>query len=954
MSFKKILRLLSKIIFPLLVVLIAGYLCFKNYTPGTFLIGWDSLHPEFNFPEAFRRALEGVWRGDQGVGAIAAHSHLSDWPRILFLWIESLVIPTSFLRYSYIFLCLMLGPLGVYFLLRTVLATKDSPLQAVPAFLGALFYLLNLGTLQQFFVPFEMFPTQFAFLPWLFLFAFKIFRQGRKRDYIIFAFLTILASPQAYAATLWYAYFGALAVLCFVYFLLKPSKTIFKRVLTLGILSILLNFYWILPNIYSVIYQSQTVINANINLLFTPEAYLRNLGYEGLKNVLIQKNFLFDWRAFNYSTNQFMDLMGVWNRWLLVRGVLPALYALAGISVLGAVLSAFKRDKIGISILLVSLYSLFFLAGGKYINFQNLNFPGASVFSEALRMPFTKFSIIFDFCLSFFFGYFFFVIISFTKPKFLKASLEVLLLILVPATLFYTTLPMFQGNLISPIVRRYLPGEYQQVFDWFNQNPRGRVAVLPEINLWGWDYHSWNYEGSGFMLFGMADPLLVRDFDRWSSNNEDFYSQSSFALYSGNPQAFINTLKKYQVRYLLLDESLINAGGSDNIVYIPQIKNILNTSPDISKEAQFGFLTIYGINIPGSEVSSPTNFYKVNANLTYSEIDPLYPQGTYVEDPSATTYPFINLDPRSGVKISASDAGTSSAWVKFTNTATDSTATFDVQSPIVENLIQNRGQKKAVNCDLYKVGAVGKEVTSAGVLYTASGGGVSCDNLGYPNVKYSQAFVVRITGKNLRGRSLKIYLFNWFTGQPVLQELLPNGDFDQYYFVYPQNLDGGGYSLNLETRSFTGVPSENLLTGIEIYPIDYGLLSGLTNEGSSIQLEQNLVTVKNYQKYLGWIYKVDAQGSGLIQLGQGYDPGWVAMPAWNFQFKILNFQLNLQLPDFKKELQHTKVNSWANGWVISSAVPNIYIFYWPQALEWGGILIGAITLLLILVKVRRS
>ncbi len=1004
MSFKKFLKLLPKIIFPLLIVLITGYLCFKNYTPGTYLIGWDSLHPEFNFPEAFRRVLEGVWRGDQGVGAIAAHSHMADWPRIVILWIESLIIPTSLLRYSYIFLCLILGPLGVYRLMKSIMlgvtragepqgrgselvsrwkgpgagerqdpdvvagpvgsssrptflaaaagARRDSlrfrhPLCVeLAAFLAALFYLLNLGTLQQFFVPFEMFPTQFAFLPWLILFVIKIFRQGRKWDYIAFALLTILASPQAYAATLWYAYFGALSVFVFVYFILGPSKKIFKKGLSLIVLTLLLNLYWILPNIYSVIYQSATVINANINLLFTPEAYLRNLGYEGLRYVLIQKNFLFDWRAFNYSTNQFTDLMFTWNRWLSVGGVLPTLYVLAGISVFGAILSIIRKDRIGVSILAVALYSLFFLAGGKYINFQNLHFPGGSIFAEALRMPFTKFSIIFELTLSVFFGYFFFVITSFTKLKFLKAFLEILLLLAVPSALIFTTLPMFYGNLISPIVRRNLPGEYKKVFSWFNSNAQGRVTVLPEINLWGWDYHSWHYEGSGFISFGLSDPLLVRDFDRWSSNNEDFYTQSSFALYANNPQAFINTLKKYQVEYVLLDESLINAGGSDAISYIPQIKNILDTSPDISKKAQFGFMTIYKVNIPEGEVSAPASFNKYNADLTYSEIDPLYPQGTYIEDSSSTTYPFINFDGRGDVKISASDTGTSSAQVKFVNTATNSTAAFDIQNPIINDLRQGGGQKEAVNCDLYKVGSVGKELTGKGILYTADGGGVSCDNLDYPDLKYSQSFVIRVSGQNLKGRSLKIYLFNWYTGQPVLQELLPNGNFDNYYFVYSQNLQGGGYSLNLETRSFVGVPSENLLTKVEIYPVNYGLLSGLEEGPVGSELTANFIAVTGVRKYLGWIYKVDTKGSGLIQLGQGYDNGWVAL-----QLPFNVFHLSF--------LKHVKVDSWANGWIVpQSQIPDsgsrVLIIYLPQFLEWEGALVGVFVFLALVFRRQKN
>jgi hypothetical protein len=164
MFLKNKFKLLLKILFPLTLIIITGFICFKNYTPGTYLIGWDSIHPEFNFPEAFRRVWEGVWRAEQGVGAVAAHSHMADLPRIVFLWFESFVFPASFLRYSYVFLCLILGPLGIYFFLKYVFRKEKESVWIFPAaFLGALFYLLNLGTLQNFYVPFEMFTAAYAF-----------------------------------------------------------------------------------------------------------------------------------------------------------------------------------------------------------------------------------------------------------------------------------------------------------------------------------------------------------------------------------------------------------------------------------------------------------------------------------------------------------------------------------------------------------------------------------------------------------------------------------------------------------------------------------------------------------------------------------------------------------------------------------------------------------------------
>ncbi|MFC1625719.1 hypothetical protein ACFL1Q_01625, partial [Patescibacteria group bacterium] len=191
-------RKLIGIVFPAFLVLIGIFLSFKNYQPGTVLLGWDSLHPEFDFFLSFKRAFFGVWRQEQGLGVLTAHSHMADLPRVFFLWLSSFIIPASFLRYFYVFLCLILGPLGIYFLLRYIFGKRGIWVN-LSSFLGGVFYLLNLVTLQHFLVPFEMFCVQYAFLPWIFLFVIKYLKGKGKKSLILFCLVTILSSPMAYA-----------------------------------------------------------------------------------------------------------------------------------------------------------------------------------------------------------------------------------------------------------------------------------------------------------------------------------------------------------------------------------------------------------------------------------------------------------------------------------------------------------------------------------------------------------------------------------------------------------------------------------------------------------------------------------------------------------------------------------------------------------------------------------
>ena len=110
-------RIFNKIkthLLSLLLIFTTGFLCWQNYQPGTWLSGWDTLHPEFNFSLYFQRIFT-VWQSHQGLGAPPSQAHAAEIPRMFVYYPLSFILPTSFLRYSYFFLTLILGPLGVYY-----------------------------------------------------------------------------------------------------------------------------------------------------------------------------------------------------------------------------------------------------------------------------------------------------------------------------------------------------------------------------------------------------------------------------------------------------------------------------------------------------------------------------------------------------------------------------------------------------------------------------------------------------------------------------------------------------------------------------------------------------------------------------------------------------------------------------------------------------------------------
>ena len=61
-----------------------------------------------------------------------------------------------------------------------------------------------------------------------------------------------------------------------------------------------------------------------------------------------------------------------------------------------------------------------------------------------------------------------------------------------------------------------------------------------------------------------------------------------------------------------------------------------------------------------------------------------------------------------------------------------------------------------------------------------------------------------------------------------------------------------------------------MIEKIEFYKADYTFLP------VAVPLENNL-EIKSVKKYGTAIYQVDVEGSGLMQLSQGYEDGWIAI-----------------------------------------------------------------------------
>lgn len=633
------------LLFVLLIVI--TILCFKNYTPDTHLTGWDTLHPEFNYSEYFKRMIDGAWQEHQGLGAVASQAHASELPRVLTLLVFDIFLPTQAVRYAYAFFMLFLGPIGVYFLTKRYILSKTSARQQeFGAFFAALFYLLNIVTMQHFYIPLEMFLTHYGYLGFFMFFTVKFLKDANYKNLLYFIIVSFLMAPQAHTSTLFFA-----LVLNWGLFLLfyvglnKFSFSLIKRAFVLGIVLLITNLFWLLPNIYFIVNGAKRVQESKIHRLFNEEAILQNKAYGTVDKVSIGQGYLFNWGEY-VGYGQFGDLLNEWSYHLEVSNAIYIGYILTFLVFLGFLYAVFSKNKVAISIVGFTLVSFFFLVnvnnptGFIYIFLEN-NLP---LFKEAFRFHFTKFSITYIFSYAIFFGLFIaslFSVFNKLKSKFNKLNRPLLVnvftglvFILFFTTLIYYAKPMFNGYLISPSMRVKIPDRYFEMFEYFDQQDKyGRVANLPIQSFWGWVYHNWNptnelgYQGAGFLWFGIKQPLLDREFDRWNITNQNYYNDMTRAVYAQDPQMLIEVLEKYKIRYILHDKSIIAPGHNESILFIEEIDELLANTANINLIKDFGQgLRVYEY--------TPIQDYSI---VEYTELtSEEFQKNTFVKDNSVT------------------------------------------------------------------------------------------------------------------------------------------------------------------------------------------------------------------------------------------------------------------------------------------------------------------------------
>lgn len=719
-------KLLSKLvpILPILgIALTVLVLFFVNYKPGTILTGWDNLHPEFNLGLALKRSIFSVWQEYQSLGLLGGMGHAADLVHVCTIFLLSFILQTNVLRYAWTFLMLFAGGTGTYFLLNYVLSSKyhvssrdtiDNTQYVIrntniPAFLGGMFYLLNLATLQAFYAPFEAFIAHFAGLPWVLLASLIFLKTQTKKTLLFLSTVLFLTTPQAYIPTLFVVYILALIVLISTMYITSEAKSKFiKSSAKLFGAITLINSFWLLPFLYFTFTSANVNVNSKINQMATELIFAQNKEFGTLPDVMLLKGFWFQTVDPNLAGN-FTYMLAPLRTYYSNPVVIFIGFLLFTTVFLGFFRAIKNRDKLFYPFIALFIFSFTMLATATVpFSWFDIVFRKFPLFGQAFRFPFTKFSILAALSYSIFFAYGLVFLIEKLKKSIGAISKHAVAAIAIFFLIAFS-LPAFSGNFFYQKETIAIPQEYFQVFDYFKKQDAGtRIADFPQHTFWGWNFYSWGYGGSGFLWYGIQQPILDRDFDPWSGTSEQYYFEISNALYTKNPTEFKNVLNKYQVRFLLVDTNIIYP-PSPKALFYPELETMISKIPEITKDASFGNIGIYKVNItdkPKTFVYSAKNMTSVtpvqnqNTDVAYATFGNYY---SNTNTSNINAYPFAQLFSKKSeneLKVSVSEKEdaieVSSVLPVHTDTKSLSIASFSATENIIPAMLSRNIDDKNI------------------------------------------------------------------------------------------------------------------------------------------------------------------------------------------------------------------------------------------------------------------
>lgn len=644
-----------------------------NIDPTTHYAGWDNILAEFDYWRYVKQIVGGAWLTYNGLGTPAGLAHLSELFRLPIIGFLLLVFPANMVRYVFIFLMILVGSVGMYIYLKTVWLsskhkegatseniTQQSAFRWISA-VGAVLYVLHILTIQQFFIAFEVFTVQFAYLPFLLLSVHALGTSWSKKNLFYFALLQLLIAPSGHTPTIFYltAAFALLYAVSVAW-----SKGIFfafRFAFTIGVIMLLYQSYWIVPNVCYAIQGSQAVQESRENILFGSDAMWSVHDAANVPNFLRGTHYLFTWQQYSIRDRAAGPLLGEWANYLKKPVISGLAMCIGVVTLFGLLLTLLDKKTSLVKWAFIIMYgvSILLIWMGFFPDWVVIDRLLASkLLLEIFRNAFTKLSIIYCFiCIVFFVKALAWTVELLHKK--VEKNHNLITAFVISSALLVIVLvafPSFQGQYLNPQLKVVFPSVYKEMFKYLKtRNKYGRILQLPQYEYVGWEFYDWTflrpgngYSGIGFYPFGMDQQFLQRDSDRWGDASDYFGHELKYALDNESVSIMTKLVEKYKISLIVVDETKIDPQSKHDYAKDHELLTKIGYKQAWKKE----FITIYAndnLEID-KRVYAPSSISKINIDVQRARIDPAYKEeGDYINtntDTSVRRYPFADLTKR--------------------------------------------------------------------------------------------------------------------------------------------------------------------------------------------------------------------------------------------------------------------------------------------------------------------
>lgn len=587
---KKLWHIFRKRYGQIVLVLLLILISFLSIRWGKHLISNDNYSPELNPWMSVQRYLQSpAWRGYRVLG-FASDSEQADIFRSILFGISDIFLSNSILAQLFSVLCLSVGTLSIATLVSQLVRDKiNTKSSGYVFFFAGLVYLSSLWTAWVF--NFNMMPyiAQYGFLPLVLLTGYWYMRELSTSKALLLFLASLLFVSTAVIGTLFFVNV-VLILLFFIYFGISHRVKL-KGILKAFGIFLVVQLFWLLPFAQYTASVSSDVIDSYTNRSITANTIDLEKQMMTLSNSAKMYTRLLG-TVDNPETNSFIfapSPLYMEYDFYKVVGLLPIL-----LSVIGLVFSIFQKRFSLIPIFLLLFGILFLLKnqnpplGGVYVWLQE-NF---GIFKQVFRWISSKLGQQYIVVLTFTSTIGFILLLNFLSSFFKKTSRYIFILFslaLLVVPMFFYAEYLFKGDLFAQRATVTLPEQYFELKKAIEDEPHSRIYYAPPSNNGYFREYEWGFIGSQFISYIIPNPVMDLSLAIGSDVGEEAMFEIRNAYDSGDRELFSQKMAKYDVKYILVDRSLVKGRYGHNIDWENTDKYVKGLELAWSKD----FLSLY-------------------------------------------------------------------------------------------------------------------------------------------------------------------------------------------------------------------------------------------------------------------------------------------------------------------------------------------------------------------------